>query len=91
MVNTKNTHTANRTPRQPLERPRTRPADRPNGQRPKARHIHDVLTELAQTRQLYEDLRHGAGPMDKRAQLISILHELRAEAFVARSSSSGRP
>ncbi len=87
MVNTRNTHTATRTPRQPLERPPTRPGGRPNGQRPKARHIHDVLTELAQTRQLYEDLRHGAGPIDKRAQLISILHELRAEASLARNSS----
>ncbi len=90
MVNTRNTHTATRTPRQPLERPPTRPAIRPNGQRPKTRHIHDVLTELAQTRQLYEDLRVGAGSMNERAQLISILHELRAEASLARNSS-GRP
>ncbi len=90
MVNTRNTHTATRTLRKPLERPPTRPAGRPNGQRPEARHIHDVLTELARTRQLYEDSRLGAGSMDERAQLISILHELRAEASLARNSS-GRP
>ena len=87
MVNTRNTHTATRTPRQPLERPPTRPGGRPSGQRPKTRHIHDVLTELARTRQLYEDLRVGAGSMNERAQLISILHELRAEASLARNSS----
>ncbi len=90
MVNTRNTHTATRTPPQPLERPPTRPGGRPSGQRPKTRLIHDVLTELAQTRQLYEDLRVGAGSMNERAQLISILHELRAEASLARNSS-GRP
>ena len=87
MVNTRNTHTTTRTPRQALERPPTRPPSRPNGQRPQARHIHDVLTELAQTRQLYEDLRVGSGSMNERARLISILHELRAEASLARSSS----
>lgn len=87
MVNTRNTHTATQALRQPLERPRTRPAGRPNGQRPEARHIHEVLEELARNRQLYEDLRGTDGPMEERARLISVLHELRAEASGARSSS----
>ena len=54
------------------------------------RHVNDVLEELSRTWQLYEDLRLDSGSLDERARLTSVLHELRAEAALARSSS-GRP
>ena len=88
MVNSRNTHTASRTGRQPLERLAThRPTGRSDQQRPEVRHIDDVLVELADNRKRYEDLRNAGGPLDERARLLSMLHELRAEASLARNSS----
>ena len=88
MVNSRNTHIAGRTSRQLLERPEThRPAGRSDRERPEVRHINDVLVELADKRKRYEDLRNAGGPMDERVRLISALHELRAEASLARNAS----
>lgn len=79
------THTGNVEPR--LERPLTgRPSAGPSRRRPAARPIHEVLAELAGTRQRYEDLRLSSGCWEERARLTSLLHDLRAEASLARNS-----
>ncbi len=85
MVNPETAHTATRIGRQSLERPaRHRPTGRPDQHRPEARQINEVLVDLANSRQRYEDLRNSGAAMDERARLISMLHRLRAEAALAR-------
>ena len=62
-----------------------RPVARPAGRVPEARRIEAVLTDLSGARRRYEDLRRNGGSLAERAQLISVLQQLRAEASAARS------
>ena len=88
MVNFRDQHTPTKAGRLAIQRTTPhRPATRTDGQRPSARPVDSVLADLAQTRRRYEDLRLSSGPLDERARLMSVLHELRAEAFLARNSS----
>ncbi len=90
MANLDTTHTVTRNGRRHLERPANRrPAHRLSESRPSPRHITEVLFDLAHTRQSYEDLRVGSGSLDERARLLSVLHELRAEASQVRSTTEG--
>lgn len=61
-----------------------RPASRTDSRRPAVRPITEVLADLAGTRGRYEDLRISAGPLEERARLLTLLHDLRAEASIAR-------
>ena len=67
-----------------------RPATRSDARRPAQRPISEVLADLAGTRGRYEDLRISAGPLEERARLMTKLHDLRAEAFIARHETGRR-
>ncbi|MBT8216168.1 MAG: hypothetical protein KJO17_04885 [Acidimicrobiia bacterium] len=61
-----------------------RPVARPAGRVSEARRIEAVLADLSGARSRFEDLRRDEGSLEERARLISILHQLRAEASAAR-------
>ena len=85
MEDLRHPHIAARGGRGPLQRPAaSRPTGRPGRHRPKARPINEVLLDLSGTRQRYEHLRTTDASLSERARLVSVLHELRAEAFQAR-------
>ena len=86
MANLRDHHTT-ATGHNPLERPGSdRPTGRLNRQRPPAPPIYDVLRDLAETRGSYEQLRTTNAPLAERARLVSLLHDLRAEASEARNA-----
>jgi len=84
MANRRDPHIVTRAGWFELQRPAT---DRPAGrQRPQGRLIDEIVFDLAGARQQYEQLRGTNGPLVERARLVSLLHELRAEASQARRS-----
>ncbi|MGI9647477.1 MAG: hypothetical protein ACR2OI_03055 [Acidimicrobiia bacterium] len=86
MANLRDHHTTH-PGRSPLETPTwDRSSGRPKGRGPQARPIFEVLRDLAEARGSYEQLRVGDAPLMERARLVSLLHELRAEASEARKA-----
>ena len=85
MANLHESHTPGRDRTAPSVRPaHTRPAGRHDRNRSSLRPVDAVLADLAATRVRYESLRQAGGAFGERARLVSLLHELRAEAALVR-------
>jgi hypothetical protein len=83
-------HTTHRAGQLQSQRPAPgRPQGRSDRTRAVGRPVDAVLADLAAIRDRYETLRRVDGSFEERARLVTVLHDLRAEAAIARRDLGG--